>query len=156
MDVIRSFESPDVRIGCAGPLLVALFHGTNNLASLDAYDRVQGELLTKHERVSTLTLIGKPGAMLKIEDAVRARSAELQKKYEQRVLGAAIVVGSTGLAAVVVRTFLSGFFLVARTERPMGSFATVRAGLTWLKALPGQSPLVKTEITPADLERFFA
>jgi hypothetical protein len=91
--------------------------------------------------------------MFKIDDAVRRRSVELGKKYEKQVRGAAIVVVTRGLAAVMVRTFLSGFFLLSRSEMPMRTFASVKEALTWVQTLPGQDAPLR-ELRPQDIDAF--
>jgi hypothetical protein len=122
----------------------------------DELDRAEGALLEKFPRISTLTVIGQAGSMLKVDEGVRTRSVELGKKYEKHVLGSAIVVTTKGLGAVMVRTFLSGFFLLSKSETPMKTFSTIAEGLAWLQALPGQDLAIKTEVRAADIERFIA
>lgn len=156
MEFTKSFESADARFGSAGPLLVALYRGSTSPGILDELDRTQEALLKRFPRITTLTVIGQAGSMLKADEGVRTRSVELGKKYEKSVIGSAIVVTTKGLGAVMVRTFLSGFFLLSKAEMPMKTFSTIAEGLAWLQALPGQDLSVKTEIRPADIERFIA
>ncbi len=157
MQVETLFRSEAVQVGAAGPLLVTAWRGGSSLAALDVLDRHQAGLLARHPRISTLSVItDAPGALFRVDDGVRARSVELGKKYEPHVLGSAIVVASRGLGAAMARTFLSGFFLLSRSEAPMKTFSGVREGLTWLQALPGQSMDLKTELSVVDLERFLA
>jgi hypothetical protein len=156
MEFTRVFESGDARFGTAGPLLIVVYRGTANVAVLNELDRVQESMLQQHPRISTLTLISQASTALKVEEGVRARGVELGKKYETKVVGSAIVVTAKGLGAVMVRTFLSGFFLLSRAETPMKTFASVQEGLSWLQALPGQDVAIKTAIKAADVERFLA
>ena len=156
MEFSKAFESGDARFGTAGPLLIVVYRGTANVAVLNELDKVQESMLQKYPRISTLTLISQASAALKVEDGVRARSVELGKKYETKVIGSAIVVSARGLGAVMVRTFLSGFFLLSRAESPMKTFASIQEGLSWLQALPGQDVAIKTAISAADVERFLA
>lgn len=156
MEILRSFDSVDVRFGAAGPLLVALYRGTSNQVMLDELERTQDALLKKFPMISTLTVIGQATSMLRVDDSVRTRSVELGKKFENSVVGSAIVVVTKGLGAVVVRTFLSGFFLLSRAKTPMKTFSRVGDGLSWLQSLPGQDMSVKTELSATDIERFIA
>ena len=156
MDFVRVFESQEIRLGTAGPLMVASYRGATTLAALDELSRAQDALLTKFPRISTLTVIGQASSMLRIDEAVRTRSVELGKKFDGKVVGSAIVVTTKGLGAVIVRSFLSGFFLLSRAETPMKTFANVQEGLSWLRALPGQDAVIKAEISVADIERFIA
>lgn len=155
MEITSLYESADAKFGAVGPLLLARYRATT-LASLDAWDVAEAQLLTQHEKISTLTVIGQMEGLLKVDEAVRTRSAELGKKYDGKVLGSAIVVSATGLSAVMVRTFLSGFFLLSRAETPMKTFKTLPEGFTWLQGLPGQSLSLKLDVNVAGLERFFA
>lgn len=154
MEVSRLFDSPEARFGAAGPLFVAHYKGAVTVDTLDELDRAQAALIEKRGVISMVTLIGELGPMLKVEEAVRSRSIELGKKYEKQVRGSAIVVATRGLAAVMVRTFLSGFFLLSRTELPIRTFSTVKDALAWLQSLNGQDAGVR-ELQLGDLTRFF-
>ena len=156
MEFTKSFESTDARFGNFGPLMVALYRGTTSPGMLDELDRAQEALIKKYPRISTFTVIGQAGSILKVDEAVRTRSLELGKKYEKNVLGSAIVVATKGLGAVMVRTFLSGFFLLSKSETPMKTFSSIGEGLHWVQSLPGQDLSLKTELSATDLERFFA
>jgi hypothetical protein len=156
MEFTKVFESSDARFGTAGPLLIVVYRGTTSVAVLNELDKVQESMLQKHPRISTLTLISQASTALKVDEGVRARSVELGKKYEAKVVGSAIVVTAKGLGAVMVRTFLSGFFLLSRAESPMKTFASVQEGLSWLQSLPGQDVAIKTAVSAADVERFLA
>ena len=156
MELTKTFESVDARFGTAGPLMVTLYRGTSNLAMLEELDRAQEALIAKHTRISTIAVIALAGSMLKTDDAVRSRSVALGKKYEKSVLGSAIVVTTRGLGAVMVRTFLSGFFLLSRAETPMKTFSSIAEGLSWVQSLPGQDLGIKTLVSATDIERFIA
>ncbi len=154
MEFVKSFESSEARLGAAGSLLVALYRGSASVPLLDELSRTQEALLAKHPRISTLTVIGQASSMIRVDEAVRTRSVELGKKFDGKVVGSAIVVTTKGLGAVIVRTFLSGFFLLSKAETPMRTFATIEEGLVWLRSLPGQDAQLKTEIFTRDVERF--
>ena len=156
MELTKTFESVDARFGTAGPLMVTLYRGTSNLAMLEELDRAQEALIAKHTRISTIAVIALAGSMLKTDDAVRSRSVALGKKYEKSVLGSAIVVTTRGLGAVMVRTFLTGFFLLSRAETPMKTFSSIAEGLSWVQSLPGQDLSIKTLVSATDIERFIA
>ncbi|MFO0595745.1 MAG: hypothetical protein U0228_10585 [Myxococcaceae bacterium] len=151
MEFTTVYDAPAARFGVAGPLLVAVYKGATDLAVLEQLDRAQTELITKRGTISTLTIIGELGQMLKIDDGVRQRSVELGKKYEAHVRGSAIVVETRGVAAVMVRSFLTGFFLLSRSEMPMKSFKRIADGLGWLQQLPGQDAPMR-ELRAPDVE----
>ena len=154
MEFTRSYESAEGRIGTAGPLLLALYKGSTSVTFLDELDRVQTTLLQKYSRISTISVIGQHTSLVKVDEAVRTRSVELGKKYDGKVIGSAIVIATRGLGAVMARTFLTGFFLLSRAETPMKIYFKIDEGLAWLRALPGQDLVIKTEIFASDIERF--
>ncbi len=156
MELLTTFESPEARFGTAGPLMVSLYRGTTSVALLEELDRAQETLIRTHPRISTISVIALAGSMFKTDETVRTRSVALGKKYEKNVIGSAIVVTTKGLAAVMARTFLSGFFLLSKTENPMKTFANVAEGLSWLQSLPNQDLSIKTQLSITDLERFIA
>lgn len=155
MEVSRLFDSPQARFGAAGPLFVAHYKGAVNLDTLDQLDKAEASLVEKRGVISTITVIGDIGPMFKTDEAIRRRSVELGKKYEKHVRGSAIVITTRGLAAVMVRTFLSGFFLLSKAEFPIRTFSTVKEALAWLQGLNGQDAGVR-ELRPSDVDSFIA
>lgn len=153
MEVSRLFDSPEARFGAAGALFVAHYKGAVHLGTLEKLDELQRTLIEQRGTISMLTVIGELGPMFKVDDSVRKRSVELGKKYEHQVRGAAIVVVTRGVAAVMVRTFLSGFFLLSRNALPMRTFASVKEALGWLQGLAGQDAPLR-ELRPSDLDSF--
>ena len=154
MEFKSAYESADCRIGTAGPLMLSLYKGPVGIPTLDELDRLQAALLQQYPRISTIAVIDQHASLFKVDEAVRTRSVELGKKYDGKVIGSAIVIATRGLGAVMARTFLTGFFLLSRAETPMKTYSKIDEGLAWLRALPGQDLVIKTEIFASDIERF--
>lgn len=155
MGLTLLLDSPLLKAAHSGPFLVTQYQGNSTLQVLDDLERVQSALIQQYPRLSTLTVIRHTEALTRVDEEVRHRSVELGKKFDPHLLGAAIVVTARGLAAVVARTFLSGFFLLSRNEAPTRTFPDVPQALEWLRALPGQDLSVKADATLlAELERF--
>lgn len=157
MAIAILLDKPLLKVGHVGPLLVTLYRGATSLEVLADLDRIESELVKTYPRISTLSLLQTTEGMLKVDEALRERGAELSRKYDPHMVGAAIVVLSRGLAAVMTRTFLSGYFLVTRPEAPTRTFSSAAEALDWLRSLPGQDPDVKASATlRADVEHFLA
>lgn len=155
MAVTLLLDKPLLKAGHVGPLLVTLYRGSTSLEVLGDLDRLESELVKTYPRISTLTVLQTTDGMLKVDEAIRARGAELSRKFDRNMVGAAIVVLSRGLAAVVTRTFLSGYFLASRAEAPTRTFSSVGDGLQWLRSLPGQDADLKASASlRTELERF--
>ncbi len=155
MLITKLYESERVRFGSAGPLILMQYKSTPTLDEVRLVERFEDELLKQYPKISVFNVVEQTGAILRVPDDVRDYSAKLSDKFASRIVGSAMVVTAKGLGAVMARTFLSGFFLLSRAELLIRSFSTVPEGLTWLRALPDQHVSLKTELTLADLERFF-
>jgi hypothetical protein len=152
MEVARLFDAPTARFGTAGSLMLAHYTGRTTPAMLDELDRLQDALVKRYTRISTLTLIGQAG-MERPEEQVRDRSLALSKKYEDVVRGSAIVVTTRGIGAVMVRTFLSAFFLLNKAKMQIRVFASVGEALKWLHTLDGDDASYR-DLSSEDVLRF--
>lgn len=157
MAITILLDKPLLKVGHVGPLLISLYRKATSLEVLDELDRIESEHVKKYPRISTLSLLLTSEGMLKVDEALRERGAEMSRKYDPHMVGAAIVVLSKGLSAVMTRTFLSGYFLVTRPEAPTRTFSTAAEAIDWLRTLPGQDADVKASPSlRADVEHFIA
>lgn len=150
----RAYDSPIFRFGAVGPLVVAFYKGATTKAQLQELDAFQTRLLTQHPRIMSLTIMGQVAATTRMDEDARAFTGELATKYEKTNVGSAMVVKSTGLGAVVVRSFLSAWFLMRQTELRAKVFKTVDEGLGWLQSLPEPNPIRQTSVTAAEIDAF--
>jgi hypothetical protein len=155
VELIQHYASPLGYFGATGALVVSRYRGNADLPLLDALDALQTELIQRYPKISTLSVITTSEGLLDFDEAVRSRSAEFERKYAKHVLGSAVAVTAKGLSAVMVRSFLSAFFLVARNGMPLKTFRTVAESLAWLQSLEGQEATVR-EVALEDVERFLS
>lgn len=149
------FEDAEVKLGASGPLIIAVYKRAPTLGVMERLDAAETKLLEKHPRLSVLTIISAVGDALKVDEKVRARGVELSHKYDKVVRGSAIVIAVKGLAAVVVRSFLSAFFLLSKSAMPSKTFGDVGEAVRWLQSLPEQDIALKTELKLAqDVQQF--
>lgn len=157
MAITILLDTPLLKVGRVGSLLITLYRGATSMKVLEELDRLETELVKTYPRISTLSLLRTTEGMLKVDEALREKGAELNRKYDPHMIGAAIVVLSKGLSAVMTRTFLSGYFLVTRPEAPTRTFSTPAEAIDWLRTLPGQDAEVKASASlRADVEHFIA
>ena len=130
-------EGPGLRIGALGSLLVMHFDGRGALEALDVLDEVEVKHAAAFPRFSTMVVV--TGVKLETPVAgVRERSAALDAKYDAHVVGSAIVVHSTGMAAVIARSFIATWALLTKRQAPTKTFREVSDAVTWLASLEGQ------------------
>ncbi|PZR12249.1 MAG: hypothetical protein DI536_15185 [Archangium gephyra] len=156
MLVTLLYQSERVRFGAAGSVILMQYRLPPTLEELKVVEVYEDQLLMQYAKISVFTVSERTNTLLRVPEDVRDYSAELSRKYGSRVIGSAMVVSETGLAAAMVRTFLAGFLLLTRGALNLRSFRELNEALTWLRSLPEQDIRVKTELTLTDLERFFS
>ncbi len=150
----RAYDSPVFRFGAVGPLVVSFYRGATTKAQLEQLDAFQTQLLATHGRIMSLSVMGQVAATVRLDDEARTFSADLATKYEQTNVGTVMVVKSTGLGAVVVRSFLSAWFLMRQTQLKVKVTRTVAEGLEWLNALPEPNPIRQVSVTAEEIDAF--
>ena len=135
MPISLHVDTPAVRIGTIGSLIVTCYRTTPTVETLDEVDRVESELVTRFPRVATLAIAGPESSFLRIDEKVR---------------GAAIVIASRGLSAVMARSFMTAFLLMSRQSWPIQTFPSVETAARWLEGLAGNDVTVSV----AELEAF--
>ncbi|MFT3709230.1 MAG: hypothetical protein QM817_16440 [Archangium sp.] len=137
MPIIKAIDTPVVRIGTIDSVIINCYRSTPTIESLDQVQQVQTDLLTKFPKVATMAIAGAKSSLLRIDEKVRTRSIEMSKIFEGRVRGAAIVIATKGLSAVMARSFMSGYLLLSKQAWPMQTFSSIDAAAVWLRGLPG-------------------
>lgn len=154
MAVRPFYENDSVRYGSLGPLSVSVYLGNVTREALEHFDTMQHTLVQSHGRIATLSIIRQTTMMLKVDDSVRKFGIELGVKCEDQVHTAAIVIQTKGLAAVMVRTFFSGFFMLSRSKMETRIFSDLPEALAWMKSKPGNNPLASFDVSLDDLTAF--
>ena len=109
-------EAPFFRMGAFGAVVVSRWQGGASLEALNLLDQRQAELLTRHPKLFTFSVVR--GSSLTAPPAeVRQLSAKLQGKYAAQSTGAAVVFDVSGLAAVIGRGFMAAMSLIAPPGR---------------------------------------
>ncbi|MBL8915912.1 MAG: hypothetical protein JNM17_34760 [Archangium sp.] len=150
MAISEKANTPIVRIGTVGSLIVTCYRSTPTADSLDDNERIQMALLEQFPKVATIAIAGPNTSLIRIDDKVRVRSVEMAKKFEGKVRGAAIVIATKGLSAVMARSFMTAYLLLSKQAWPMQTFPSIVAASHWLEKLPGNDVVV----TAAELEAF--
>ncbi|MBM4776877.1 MAG: hypothetical protein GQE15_04165 [Archangiaceae bacterium] len=153
MAVERGFQSEHLTAGSVGPLVVVSYRGGTK-AELEQLDAFQAQLVAKHGRIASMSLMDNVNSMVRMDEETRKFSAELAQKYAKTNIGGAIVVRTRGIGAVIARTSLSAVFLVTQNGVEMKVFKAIDEGLTWLRSLPAPNPLEGLSVTAADIEAF--
>lgn len=136
MEVVELAKIESMRLGSLGSCLICVITGAPSLATLDLLEKVELDFIAKHGKISSLWVV--VGAGGKIDNGLGGRAKLLWDKVQGNLIGSAIVIASKGLAAVTVRAFLAGLFLLFRLEAPLKPFHSTAEGAGWLLDLPGQ------------------
>lgn len=149
--VTLEVENAVVRIGSIGSVIVSCYRSTPTIEALDQTEQVELRLLERFKQVTSMTIAGPAASLLRIDEKVRMRSLDLAKKFEGRVRGAAIVIATRGLSAVMARSFMSTYLLLTKSSWPTQTFSSIEAAVTWAQKLPGhEGALSVSEIEAFD------
>lgn len=148
--VTLEVETPVVRIGTVGSVIVSCYRSTPTVEALDQTEQVELRLLERFKQVTSMTIAGPGASLLRIDEKVRMRSLDMTKKFEGRVRGAAIVIATKGLSAVMARSFMSTYLLLSKSSWPMQTFSSIEAAVIWAQQLPGH----EGAMTVAEIEAF--
>ncbi len=139
--VTKLAETAGFRVGHAGPLVMMVFDGKTSLDQMDLLEQALTTVIMHHARYSTLALLSAP-IFEKQPKGLNQRAQEIENRFERHIASKAMVVTPTGLAAVMIRSFLAAQSLMARNI-PTRVFKSVNEGTAWLQGLPEQVPAIK-------------
>jgi hypothetical protein len=135
---------PASRLGTIHTVLVGVVDGHLTIEDYEQQERFQAQFLEKQGKCSTLWVIRR--AVRPSDDRAGEKVKQISERFKTQVRGSAVVITATGAAAVLTRTFMSALGLIMNPDPPMKSFRTVKDGVAWLQALPGQDPVVVNDL----------
>lgn len=143
----------DIRVAVSNSFIVTTGRGELTAEAIGELEQVESQVAQTHGRFTTLVvfssfMVGPPSA------AAREAASRLAKKLEKNTCAVAFVVSQRGLGAVVVRTFLSAYFMVTHTEFPQQVFKSVGEAAAWLALQPGVDPVVAEPTLEAEIAAF--
>jgi hypothetical protein len=130
MEVTQLAAGHEIRIGGLGPVLITVFDGAAPLAALELLDATQAQFVAQHPRIVTMTIIASP-KLTAPPAGMRERSAQLFAKYEPNMACSAVVIRTSGLAAVIARSFLAAYQLVIPQKVPQRTFRGLPEAIAW-------------------------
>ncbi len=137
-------ENEGFRVGHAGPLVLMFFDGRSTLTQMDLLEGALAKVVEQHSRYSTLAVLAAP-LLEKLPAGLNERAQAIEDRFEKHIVSKAMVVTRTGLAAVMIRSFLAAQSLMARNI-PTRVFKTVDDGALWLQGLPDQLVPIKAMV----------
>jgi hypothetical protein len=135
-------SAPGVQLARVGPIIVSVFNTMPNKLSLEALNAAQEVMIQTEPRLLSLVIIPAMGAVpsgvlpAQANDSERrtvvSQSAGMAERFEEHLVASAVVILSTGVVAVLARSFLAAMSLVSRSRRPMKTFKSVKEATAWL------------------------
>ena len=145
-------ESPQMRFGHSGPLVVSIWYNVLTAEALDALDRHYDTLSKTFPKLTLLSVVA--GAQSAPPADLRERAHQQALRMEPVRLGNFVVVLTKGLPGVITRTFLAGFTMLSKT--PMTVLKTLDEAAEQIRQLPGQHPsLAQNAALAVELRQFF-
>lgn len=142
-------SSADIKVGHRDSVVISCFYEWPRPQSLKALAEAQRKVCDRFGKVVTLSVI--PSAELQ---QIRNRSVPANPPPEERdasirataaasdemsshTIASAMVILTTGLVGVAVRTFMAGASLLSRTQSPLQTFRSIDEAVKWLESVPG-------------------
>ncbi|MEM7153733.1 MAG: hypothetical protein AAF799_12875 [Myxococcota bacterium] len=123
-------------------VLITVFWRRACVADLERLEQLQEVIKREFGHFASLSVMLVP-ILSKIDEEARKKSGAMAKANGTTMLGAAVVVGDSGLRATIMRSLLTGIMLLGRTASPTKPFSNVPDATQWLLSLPG-NPAVDT------------
>lgn len=130
-------DLPSARVASLGSVMVVAWRGAITPSTLSEVNALEAALIARHGRISVIGVVTDLSSGLP-NDELRKASAEAMKRFQADVRGTALVIASSGVKAVLARTFFAGLSLMMTFESPLRGFRTVSDAVTWQRTLPGQ------------------
>ena len=126
-------------IACVGPCLVIISY-TFTLAGVEAIGRGMAKLVARQQKICSISFVERksgPGTAPEARDAV----AEIVRKHDKNITGAAIVCDGTGFRATAVRSVVTAIHMASRASYASKVFASSEPALEWLQNTRGTPDL---------------
>ncbi len=126
-------------VGHSGPLAFNIATEPPSVLDVETCERAYQEIIRRHGPISLLLQVRARG-LKAVPREVRRRLEQMSRTLDASTIGHATVVEGEGLAAMLVRAFLTGVALLTTgTTAPFEVFDDVTEALDWLERLPGQT-----------------
>lgn len=142
-------SAKDVMLGHRGPVVVSCFFGWPTAAGLQAASEAQRQVIAQYGRVVTLSIVPpvdlqqarNASVTLNLPDAERdvstRKTASVSEELAAHTTASAMIILSSGLVGVMVRSFMAAVSLMSRSTVPLKTFRNLAEGVAWLESVPG-------------------
>lgn len=135
-------DRPSITLATSGSFVVVRF-GATTVADLDVMLKAQLDVVKRYGHLTTLSLVPIGPETSRVSDEVKQKSVEITRAIGKQQVGSATVILGTGIGATILRTFMTGFNLLAKNPFPQKTFSDPHEAHAWLSALPNQDDDVK-------------
>ncbi|MBL8949964.1 MAG: hypothetical protein JNK82_04250 [Myxococcaceae bacterium] len=124
-------EWPGVKVGKLGSVLVSVWRGTITPQLVEQVNALQGQLIKEHGDITAVGVLTGQSSGVPSEE-LRQASIMAMKRFQAHVRGSALVIATSGVKAMLARTFFAGLSLMLSPSSPHRAFRTVEEAMRWL------------------------
>jgi hypothetical protein len=122
---------PGDLVARVGPCLIIVTHSLT-LEGVDAIGRGLAKQTQRQQKACSISIVERKSGPGTTPEA-RAAIAELVRKYDTSISGAAVVCDGSGFLATAVRSVVTAINMASRASHPSKVFATCEPALDWLQ-----------------------
>lgn len=146
-------DFPSARVASLGSVMLVAWRGAITASVLNEVNTLEAEMIARCGRISVIGVVTDLSSGVP-NDELRRASADAMKRFQSDVRGTALVIASSGVKAVLARTFFAGLSLMMTFESPLRGFRTVAEAVTWQRTLPGQDAALLHESAVQSIDSF--
>lgn len=151
-----AYTSPSLRVGTFESLVVMVWCEGADVADLVPLERMYDGVAARSPRFSAISFVTEMNFTRTPDLSLRDRSTALMRRFEDKMVCNATIIPMRGLGGTVVRSLLTGINLFAQLKTQLKTFNSTVDCWAWVKALPGQNPMVVNEPQMVDHLNAFA
>ncbi len=144
-------EWPGLKVGRYGNVLISVWRGTITPQLLEHVNEVQAKVIAQHGRITAIGVLTGQSTGVPSEE-LRQASIMAMKRFQAHVRGTALVIATSGVKAMLARTFFAGLSLMMPSS-PHRAFRSVDEAVAWLVE---HDPTLEADGAVSHIERFVA
>jgi hypothetical protein len=147
-------KTPSLMLARDAALLIARVSNVGDPYVAEQVNAAQRETVKREGHLTMISLLPVSDTMGQISEEAKKKSlVQIQSLGKDLVAQATVVLGK-GIGSTIIRTYMSGLTLLAKSPAPHKTFALVDDSLNWLTTVPRAGFDIKG-VTAAELLRYF-
>ena len=129
------YKTPRLHLARSGCVAFSHYSQVADMASLEASEAAFKKIAKEQGRLVTITWMSGGTVTAKVPDDVKEKAAALLRTVEGPLVANVMIISGTGIGVTILRSFMTGFFIVSKIKRPQKAVGDVDAALAYVRSL---------------------